>query len=359
MEFTVRVHTTIDDVDERWDDLMTAARAPVFYRRPFLRAFERHPLHPVLRTAYLLVEDDTGQVRAALPAYLQRDVDPMRVIADHCPHAVGRTVLLSHAWHCYDSVLPVRPGPLSGAAARRAVRALREVAAEWGARLCGIVNADGDGPLGTLLPDAGFTGVDIDVGWGLPLGEYDGFEDYLGAALKRKARQNLRRDLREADRAGVTARSCEACDADLDTFVRLARTTAAKFGNSDYYRPGLFQDFVKELGDCAQAVELRVGDRTIASALTLTDDTRLHYWAVGYAQKETPGFSPFYVAYAHVMREAWASGREWVELGRRNPSFKSRYALRPRPLRAYFADTGPQGAADGTASARRQAPAGR
>ncbi|MFE9294325.1 hypothetical protein [Streptomyces niveus] len=34
----------------------------------------------------------------------------MRVIADHYPHAVGRTALLSHVWHCYDSVLPVRPG---------------------------------------------------------------------------------------------------------------------------------------------------------------------------------------------------------------------------------------------------------
>ncbi|MFJ2172570.1 MULTISPECIES: GNAT family N-acetyltransferase [unclassified Streptomyces] len=343
MPYSVRVHTTIDDIDERWDDLMTAARAPVFYRRPFLRAFEKHPLHPVLRTAYLLIEDEAGQIQAALPAYLQRDVDPMRVIADHYPHAVGRTVLLSHAWHCYDSVLPVRPGPGSRSAARRAVSALREVAARWDARLCGIVNADADGPLGTLLPDAGFTGVDIDVGWGLTLDDYDGFDDYLCNALKRKARSNLRHDLREADKAGVTAHTGDAKDADLDTFVRLARATAAKFDNSDYYRPGLFQDFVLALGDCAGSVELRVGDRTVASALTLTDDTRLHFWAVGYAQKDTPGYSPFYVTYAHVMREAWASGREWVELGRRNPTFKRRYGLRPRALRGYFADVVPEG----------------
>ncbi|MFC9430143.1 GNAT family N-acetyltransferase [Streptomyces sp. NPDC056987] len=100
----------------------------------------------------------------------------------------------------------------------------------------------------------------------------------------------------------------------------------------------MFQDFVLALGDCARSVELSVGDRTIASALTLTDDTRLHYWAVGYAQRDTPGYSPFYVAFAQVMREAWASGREWVELGRRNASFKRRYGLSPRVLRAYFAE---------------------
>ncbi|MEV8420670.1 GNAT family N-acetyltransferase [Streptomyces niveus] len=341
MEYTVRLHTSIDDVDERWDDLMTAARAPVFYRRPFLRAFEKHPLHPVLRTAYLQVEDRSGQVHAALPAYLQRDVDPMRVIADHHPHAVGRTALLSHVWHCYDSVLPVRPGPDSDSAARRAVTALRETASRWDARLCGLVNVDGDSSLDPLLTSAGFSGVDIDVGWGLTLDGYTGFDDYLTHALKAKRRQNLTRDLRAADRAGVTVRTSDTDDADLDGFVRLARSTAAKFGNSDYYRQGLFQDFVLALGDCAEAHELRVGDELIASALTLTDDTRLHYWAVGYAEKATPHFSPFYVAYAHVMRAAWASGRDWVELGRRNPTFKRRYGLQPRTLRAYFKEVHP------------------
>ncbi|MFD7120087.1 GNAT family N-acetyltransferase [Streptomyces sp. NPDC059922] len=338
MDYTVRVHTSIDDVDERWDDLMAAARAPAFYRRPFLRAFEKHPLHPVLRTAYLLAEDGSGRAHAALPAYLQRDVDPMRVIAEHYPHAAGRTALLSHAWHCYDTVLPVRPGPRSRSAAECAVTALRDLASEWGAGLCGIVNADAAGPLDAQLTGAGFTGVDIDVGWGLPLDRYAGFDDYLTRALSGKARQNLRRDLRAAEKAGVGACTVDVGEADLDGFVRLARATAAKFGNADYYRPGLFKDFVRELGDCVRAVELRVDGRMIASALILTDDTRLHYWAVGYAQKDTPGFSPFYVSYAHVMREAWASGRDWVELGRRNPSFKRRYALQPRVLRAYFAE---------------------
>ncbi|MET9478861.1 GNAT family N-acetyltransferase [Streptomyces sp. NPDC006638] len=339
MEHTLHVHTAIDDIDARWDELMTAADAPVFFRRPFLRAFEKHPLHPVLRTAYLLVTDRSGRPYAALPAYLQQDVDPMRVIADHHPRAVGRPVLLSHVWHCYDTVLPVRPGPRGGAAARLAVAGLREVAADWGARLYGMVNVDAAGPLDALLTGAGLHGVDIDTGWGLPLERYSGFDDQLArGGVSRKARQNLRRDLRKADEAGVTARTTGAGGADLDTFVSLARTTAAKYDNADYYRPGLFQEFTLALGDCVRAVELRAGDRTVSSALALTDDSRFHYWAVGYAQEDTSGYSPFYVSYAHVMREAWASGRSRVELGRRNPTFKRRYGLEPRTLRAYVAD---------------------
>jgi predicted N-acyltransferase len=341
VNFTVHVHTTIDDVDERWEEVMTAADAPVFFRRPFLRAFEKHPLHEVLRAAYLLVLDGSGRPQAALPAYLQRDVDPMRVIADHHPGAVGRTVLLSHVWHCYDTVLPVRPGPAAGSAARHALAGLRDVAAEWGARLYGMVNVDAASPLDGLLTEAGLTGIDIDVGWGLTLDHYQGFEDYLANGVGRKPRSNLNHDLRKADAAGVSVSVTDGEGADLDTFVDLARATAAKFDNSDYYQPGLFQDFVLALGDCVRVVELRVGDRMVASSLGLTDDSRFHYWAVGYAQDDTPGYSPFYVAYAHFMRQAWASGRSWAELGRRNPTFKRRYGLQPRTLRAYFADVPP------------------
>lgn len=41
------------------------------------------------------------------------------------------------------------------------------------------------------------------------------------------------------------------------------------------------------------------------------------------------------------MRAAWASGRDWVELGRRNPTFKRLYGLQPRTLRAYFKELHP------------------
>jgi predicted N-acyltransferase len=339
VNYAVRIFTAIDDVDERWDELMTTTRAPVFFRRSFLRAFEKCPLHPVLRIAYLLVEDQAGRVHAALPAYLQRNVDPMRVIADHYPHAVDQTVLLSHVWHCYDTVLPVRPG--SEVAARHAVAALRRLAGEWEAHLYGMVNVDAASPLNKLLISSGMTNIDIDVGWGLSLSQYSGFDDYVLNGLKGKARRNLNHDLREADNARIAGRTIDVEGADLDTFVDLARSTAAKHHNSDYYQPGLFQEFVLGLGDCARVIELRADDQMIASAIILADDTRLHGWALGYRQ-DIVGYSPFYVAFAHVMREAWASGLSWVELGRRNPTFKQRYGLQPRVLRAYFATAGNQ-----------------
>ncbi|MER7759680.1 GNAT family N-acetyltransferase [Streptomyces sp. NPDC097619] len=327
--FHVRVYSGIDDVGPEWDELMTAARAPVFYRRPFLRAFEQHPLHPVLRTAYILLRDAEGTLQAALPAHLQQHVDPMRVLADHFPHAADRPVLLSHVWHCYDSVLPVRPG--NTPAAHELLTALHRTARDWGAGLHGLANIDAATGQAAVLEAHGLRGTDIDTGWGLDLTSHTDYEAYL-AALPAKARQNLHRELRAAERAGVTATTRRIQNADLDGFVALARATAAKYGNSDYYRPGLFQDFVLALGDTAHTIELRIGDRLVAASLVLTDDTRYHYWACGYADR--PDFSGFYVAFHHFMRGAFASGRQWVELGRRNPVFKRRYGLTPRTLRA-------------------------
>ncbi|MER5867368.1 GNAT family N-acetyltransferase [Kitasatospora sp. NPDC002040] len=334
-DFTVHVHTAIDEVGPEWDELMSAARAPVFYRRPFLRAFELHPLHAVERAAYLLVLDAVGTPVAALPAYLQRGVDPMRVIADHFPRAAGQPALISHVWHCFDTVLPLRPGA-DDSAVRTALDALEQLAAQWGAHLWGLANVDAATPLAQQLTTRGLHPADIDIGWGLDLTTLGHFDGYL-AGLRGMPRRNLARALRAADRAGVTVRTAAPADADLDGFVTLARATAAKYDNSDYYRPGLFQDFVRALGDDARVLELSITDRLICSALILTDDTRYHWWACGFAPMQD--FSAFYVAFAHIMRGGFASERQWIELGRRNPDFKRRYGLTPRTLRAWLTET--------------------
>ena len=344
MDATASVFTTIDDVGPEWDELMTAARAPVFYRRPFLRAFEHYPLHPVLRTAYILVRDGTGEVQAAMPAFLQRDIDPMQVIHNHYPQALPHTSLLTHVWHCYDTVLPVRPG--SEAITPTAVDALRATAADWGARLYGLANVDAATPLAGALSEAGLEAVDIEIGWSLDLRAVDSFETYL-ATLRSKPRRNLLHDLRNAERAGLDVRVAGADDADLDGFVALARATAAKYDNADYYKPGLFQDFARALGDDMCAVELRIGGRLIGSSLALVDDTRFHWWACGVDYAACPNFSPFYVSFGQVLRAAYASGRPHLEVGRRNPIFKRRYNLTPRTLRAYFGDVAASGGAGG------------
>jgi predicted N-acyltransferase len=327
----IRICTSIDDVGQNWDDLMTAVHAPVFYRRPFLRAFERYPLHPVERTAYIVVTGPRGRALAGIPATLQRGVDPMRVITDHFPHALGRPALLSHVWHCYDTVLPVRPAEPD--AARAVVSTMGDLAGEWGAGLYGLANVDARGPLDPLLAGQGLTGVDIDTGWGLDLTELTSYEDYL-ASLRRAPRRNLNHDLRRAAEAEVIYTRVPAAHADLDGFVELARATAAKFGNSDYYRPGVFQNFILALGDDVEVLEFRLGDRLICSALALLDDTRYHFWACGFAAMD--GFSGFYLAFDGIMRNAFAAGRDWVECGRRNPVFKRRYGLTPRTLRAWL-----------------------
>jgi predicted N-acyltransferase len=333
MDTTASVFTTIDDIGPEWDELMTAARAPVFYRRPFLRAFEHYPLHPVLRTAYILVRDGEGTLQSAQPAFLQRDVDPMQVIHTHYPQALPHTALLTHVWHCYDTVLPVRPG--SEAIVPAAIDALRGAASDWGAALYGMANIDAASPLATSLGAAGLEAVDIEIGWSLDLRAVASFDTYL-SGLRKKPRWNLVHDLRNADRAGLDVRIAGADDADLDGFVALARATAAKYDNADYYKPGLFQDFVHALGADMRAVELRLDGRLVGSSLALVDDTRFHYWAVGVDYAACPNFSPFYVAFGHVLRAAYASGRPRFEVGRRNPTFKRRYGLTSRTLRAYF-----------------------
>src|SRR5882757_7178921 len=333
MDATASVFTTIDDIGSEWDELMTAARAPVFYRRPFLRAFEHYPLHPVLRTAYILVRDGHGVLQSAQPAFLQRDVDPMQVIHNHYPQALPHTSLLTHVWHCYDTVLPVRPG--SEAITPTAVDALRATAADWGARLYGLANVDAATPLAGALSEAGLEAVDIEIGWSLDLRAVDSFAAYL-ATLRSKPRRNLLHDLRNADRAGVQVHVAGVEDADVDGFVALARATAAKYNNADYYKQGLFQDFVRALGDDMRAIELRIDGRLVGSALALIDDTRFHWWACGVDYAACPDFSPFYVAFGQVLHAAYESGRPHFEVGRRNPTFKRRYNLTPRTLRAYF-----------------------
>ncbi|MGW4383226.1 GNAT family N-acetyltransferase [Kitasatospora sp. NPDC004531] len=323
----IAVETAVDAVPADWD--AAVATAPVFYRRAFLRAFERFPLHPVLRHAYL---HGPG---IAVPVTLQHGVDPMRVLAEHAPAALRGPVLLTHVWHCYETTLPGAAGP---EAAEAVVRTLRALARRWGAEHFGFVNVPAGSPTAAALERLGLAAVPAEAGHGLDIGGFRHLDDYL-ATLPSKPRRNLRHDLRRAADAGVTARVLPPAAADLDGFVALARRTAAKYDNADYYRPGVFQSFVRALGDSARIVELRRGDRLIASGITLLDQQRYHFWCVGTDAAAAPGFSPFYAVFAEVVRDAIASGRPRLELGRRNPDFKRRYGMHAVPLHACLTRT--------------------
>ena len=122
------------DVDpEEWDAVVRDRRLPVFYSHTFLAAYERHPLTPIDAFRYLVIRR-RGRPVAVLPAYLQRDPDPLGCLATAYPEAAGQPALLSHSWHCYDAhagdsqVLPL------------VMDALRELAAELDAPWYGLVN---------------------------------------------------------------------------------------------------------------------------------------------------------------------------------------------------------------------------
>ncbi|WP_165975939.1 GNAT family N-acetyltransferase [Actinomadura rubrisoli] len=332
----VEVFERIDQVGrKRWDDLVVTSGAPVFYRSEFLAAFEKVPLHGSQRRAYVTGSDRAGALRFALPVHVMRGVDPMRVLADHFPARADETVLLSHVWHCYDTWLP--SDGLDAEVVDAAVGALRDVAAEAGASAFGFVNVEADGALARALDEAGVPGADIDRRFNADVSSFGDLDDYL-ATLDGKQRRNLRRYLRRAEDAGVTTTMIDPAEGDLDGFVELAREGAAKYGNADYYRPGVFQEFVRSLGPAARLLEIRVGGCLAGASIALLDSRRVHWWACGSDYEAIPMVSPFYLAFLNMLREAIARGRPVLEVGRRNEAFKLKHGLRARTVRAYLAD---------------------
>ena len=331
------LHVTIDsDIDRldtgAWQQLVRATGAPVFYSPVFLRAFDAFPLHSVERSAHILVRDGTGAAHAVLPVYLQQGVDPMGALAANRPEVLDRPILLSHVWHCYETVVPA----LSADAAHLALGAMRDLAEEWGAALHGVANVGADSDEAELLGSTGLTGTYLDQSWSMDISGLDGFESYL-MALEGKPRRELRRAVRRAEEAGVEIRVLAVEDADLDGFVSLARGTAgSKHDNADYYLPGVFQGFLASLGSCARVTELRIDGRLVGALVSLVDGTRYHLWTIGADYGACEGFSPTYILFGQALKEAFDEGKPTVTAGRRNGWFKTRYGLRPTDLQIFL-----------------------
>src|SRR6478672_10095079 len=78
----VQIHSSLEQVGvDRWNQLMVACGAPVFYYSSFLTAFERLPLHAVREAFYVVGVGDDGELQFGFPAFLLADTDPMRVLA--------------------------------------------------------------------------------------------------------------------------------------------------------------------------------------------------------------------------------------------------------------------------------------
>jgi CelD/BcsL family acetyltransferase involved in cellulose biosynthesis len=315
-----------------WDELVQRSDAPLFYRSAVLRAYHRHPLREPLRIHYLAVrERATGRAAAVLPAYLLPAEDPLRVLADMVPgfDPDGRPVLLSHVWHWYDTWVPARR--LTAALLDGVCRALASLAADAAAQAFGLVNVEQGSALAAALAATGRQAIAIDARYTLDLRPYRDVGDYL-ATLSRKARQDIRRHLRLADKAGaeVTVRAPD--EATMRQAAELCVATSAKHGNRSWYRPEALAGFVCSLPGQARLVTIRIGGEPVAVSISFVDGQRFHNWTAGSAELSSLPFSPYLVLLHATVSAAIAEGCALLEGGRRNDEWKLRLNFTRRPL---------------------------
>ncbi|MGQ4378035.1 GNAT family N-acetyltransferase [Streptomyces sp. SAS_267] len=343
---TVDVTDRIDEVDiVQWEQVATEGIAPVHYTPAYLRAYQTSPLSPFLAVRYVTATE-AGRTLAVLPCYLQKQGDPYGFLRAVGIEDADGPALLGHNWYCYDTRVPVRStGPGQRARVLGAVLdALRDLAAADGARTAGLVSVPEGDPVLDVARDKGWRVAQIVTRFQLPLhtgagddfGSYDSYLATLGARTRRTIRQYLRR----AADAGVTT----AVEAPRPDFLRtvgdLTRRTAAKYGSAGMYPESAFTDFVMALGDHARVVRVDRGDRTLAAAVVLLDEERLHMWAGGTSHATLDGFSPNYLLWATEIRTAIEGGKHWVEGGRSNAPMKTRHGMRPLRLYACVAPSG-------------------
>jgi predicted N-acyltransferase len=331
-ELVVERTDELDQIDPgEWDRVITEADAPVFYSHAFVAAYDRFPLAPIDGQTYLVVRRRAdGAAVAVVPAYLQTRPDPTGCLAAAYPDVRG-TALLSHAWHCYDGRLAaiVEHEELVPAV----LDALRSAARSFGAEWFGLVNVGRDGATGNALRAAGLPMRHLVDRFTMDLRGMACFDDYLNR-LGHNSRHNMRRNLRRAAEAGVTTEVLPVSGAQLDEIAALSAATAARFGNTAFYRPDTFADFVRALGPSAGAIEVRQHGRLVSHVVYLIDEQRFHAWTGGVDYEVDGGFSAYRVMHAAFVSLAVKLGRSILEGGRGNAAFKEPHGMRPLPLDA-------------------------
>lgn len=338
MTATLEIHDDVTTIPD-WDALMDEVEAPVFYSSTFLSAYRKAEMSPARAYAYLMLRDADRSPRAALPAVLLPEMDPVGSLAVYEPSIATRPLgLISHAWHCYDTWLAARDGPADHEGVAAILDGLRELAADFAAPWYGLVNVDATGPLAAALDGIGAHGLPIDERYILDLPPGFSLNDYL-YELSGKYRYTMRACQRRAARSGARVRVLRPEEADLDAHLSLVRRTGEKYGVADFYPRGGFQDFQLRLGDAARIIEISLAGRIVGVGICLVDAQRLHFWTCGVDYAAADAFSPFYVLFYEALRLAVELGVPRFECGRRNGTFKRRYGLRPIPLLAYISPT--------------------
>lgn len=329
MGLEVEVLESIDKVDPgRWDALMSAADAPVFYRHRFLSAYESNPLQGFDRPSYLVAWSGS-RMAAAIPAYLQVEPDALGSVAKVTPDG-SHSAVMTHVLHCYDT--RIVSDRLDEGMVDALCGALSEIAAGAGVEWFAFLNVDEASETFRLLREKGLVTVAMESRHVLGASAYGTAENWMSSVPGRYRREILRHRRRalEGD-LEVTVESPPPSD--LTAAAALLGRSAGEHETAGYYPPEKMARFLPLLGDDATLVSIRRRERLIACGVGLSDETRFHLWAGGvdYSAKR---FSAYYLLFYEMMSAALASGRPVIEGGRGNAGFKQRFLLTPRPLAA-------------------------
>ena len=307
-----------------------ASDAPAFYRHAFLRAYERAPLQETEASFYLAF----GKLAVAvLPAYIQSTDDAIGTISglglpDRSP---GDRILLTHIAHCYDTVLPVRPGFAPGMAGH-ACEVLGDLARQAGVKWFAFLNVDGSTAIARDLLSAGLAKVPINTRYRRNLA---GYPVRLVQDAPTRPRLALRHSRHQAYRAGMNITATDPAGGASDA-VDLCRRTTARHGTADYY-PERVREFVMLAKDSIEFVtEVRLGGHLASAAICLLDRTRFHLWAGGIDYEATARIhSAFSLVLWPALEETIGRRLPVFEAGRGNPTTKLRFRLEPIELFAF------------------------
>jgi hypothetical protein len=315
-----------------WDDVVQASGAPLFYRARVLRSYQRHILLPGVVPYYILARNRrSGQPVAVLPVYLTPPMDPLGALTRLYPSYAtsDRPLLLSHFWHWYDTHLPSRD--LSAAVVECLCSAVGGVARELGAQAYGLVNVASDNPVCSHLRGCGMRGNPIHARYRIPLSGFDCSLDYIGN-LRPRVRQEVRRHLRLAERAGAVVSVGVPTEVELTEAARLCKLTAAKHNNAEWYEPTRLYGFLDGFRSDIRLVSVRMADRVVASSISFVDGTRFHNWAGGTERLGSLPFSPYIVLLVATLSAAIAAGCAVLEGGRSNDHWKERLGMQRTEL---------------------------
>lgn len=275
-----------------------------------------------------------------LPAYVQSTDDPLGIVSSlGLPgRSPGDEILLTHVAHCYDTLIPARPGTLTPRLAEQACEALAALARQEKLKWFAFMNVDGAGELAELLLSAGLMKIPMNTRYNKHVAAYDSADEFVAGIPSKKARFALRLSHRQAEREQMRLTRPDPSGGAAEA-VELCRRTTARHGTAGYY-PELFGEFVTLAAEVISVTEVRFADKLASATICLRDPWRFHLWAAGFDYAVMEGVRH---AFPLIMLPAVAEAIETrcpiFEAGRGNGTVKQHFRLEPVPLFAFVAST--------------------